>query len=190
MAWIRLDDQFATHPKLVTVGPVAAWLWACGLSYAARYLTDGFIPTKALDCLGASDEEYEIPMKMARRLEAVGLWDPVEGGWQIHDYLDYQPSRDEVEEQREQRREAGKIGGRTAGRGRPKANDRRPAYPAPIKTGVNGQANISPVPVPVPVPEEKEKARARATCSHAPPCATAFICAERRKLDNARAVTV
>ena len=43
-----------------------------------------------------------------------GLWEETEGGWNIHDYLDYQPSRYEVLKQRreisKQRSKAGSKG--------------------------------------------------------------------------------
>jgi hypothetical protein len=53
VSWVRLDDQFADHPKVTTAGPLAGWLYVCGLLYAARYLTDGFIPTAHVARLAA-----------------------------------------------------------------------------------------------------------------------------------------
>ena len=48
MSWVKLDDQFSDHPKLLKVGPLAGWLWVSSLAYSSRYLTDGFIPEEAV----------------------------------------------------------------------------------------------------------------------------------------------
>lgn len=95
MAWVRLDDQFHDHPKVVDLGPVAEALFVRGLTYAARYLTDGFVPAGVLRRMVDMDAVAE-----AERLVACGLWEPAAGGWTIHDYLDYQPSRQRAIEDR------------------------------------------------------------------------------------------
>jgi len=41
-----------------------------------------------------------------------GLWDGRDGGYWVHDYLDYNPSRAEVLSRREQQRRAGRHGGK------------------------------------------------------------------------------
>jgi hypothetical protein len=158
MAWIRLDDQIAHHPKFVKAGAVAAWLWVCGQSYCGRYLTDGFIPCDALSSLGTVAK----PEREAARLVAAGLWDSVDGGWQIHDYHDYQPTREEVERRRENRRESGRLGGR---RRHDREHDAKQVAKQHAKQGASDigttldvpriKQNIPPVPVPVPVASTK-----------------------------------
>ena len=80
MAWIKLDDQFADHPKIVAAGPLASWLHVCGLTYCGRYLTDGWIPIGQIRKLADVDE----PMKLAEILVDVGLWEESEGGYIVH----------------------------------------------------------------------------------------------------------
>lgn len=96
MTWVRIDDQFTDHPKVVKAGPLAGWLYMCGLTYASRYLTDGFIPAAQVPRLADLPNADEL----AGRLVGVGLWEPAEGGYQIHDYLGYQPSAEKVKAQR------------------------------------------------------------------------------------------
>jgi len=36
MAWVRLDDGFPDHPKALQAGPLACWLYVCGIAYANR----------------------------------------------------------------------------------------------------------------------------------------------------------
>ena len=119
MTWVKLDDQFADHPKVVAAGPMAAWLYVCGLTYAARLMTDGYIPNaqvRRLADIEGSDEQ-------ALRLVDVGLWEVVEDGFQIHDYEDYQLTRADIEK----KRAAGQAGGKASAKARATAPDEAPA---------------------------------------------------------------
>lgn len=120
MGWIRVDDHFNEHPKLARVGPCGWGIWVAGLAYCNRNLTDGFIPRSVARSLG--DFEFEVDGEHYRLavtsgmagadmdvswvinllLEA-GLWEDVPGGYQVHDFHDYQPSREKVLAEREQR---------------------------------------------------------------------------------------
>lgn len=97
MPWVRLDEHFPEHRKILAAGGDAAWLHVCAISYAARNLTDGHIPATVLDRL--SDRRH--PAKLAARLVEVGLWQLAPDGWMIHDFLDYQPSAAKVREGRD-----------------------------------------------------------------------------------------
>jgi hypothetical protein len=108
MPWVRIDDQFADHPKIVAAGPLASWLYICGLTYASRLLTDGFIPAGQVRKLA----DVSNAQKLADSLVRVGLWDVAEGGYAIHDYLEYNPSRTKTLATREARAEAGSLGGK------------------------------------------------------------------------------
>jgi hypothetical protein len=92
MPWVRLDENFADHPKVERVGPLAAWLHVAALCYSSRHLTDGRIPkAKATRLVDIPDPAGQISALLSE-----GMW--VENGtdYVIHDYLDYQPSRDSV----------------------------------------------------------------------------------------------
>jgi hypothetical protein len=97
MVWVRLADDFPHHPKILKAGPLAGWLWACGLAYANRYATDGLIPLEQVRLLGDVPDADVV----AKRLVQVGLWEVVGGGYQIHDFAAYQPSSHEVKRERE-----------------------------------------------------------------------------------------
>lgn len=124
MPWVRLDEQFPDHPKVVTAGPLCGWLHVCALAYCNRLLTDGFIPAAQVTRLadfsdvwgpdGAADFGID-PFDLAKKLCDVGMWKPVKGGYLIHDYHDYQPSRHDEHEKRRQKAEAGAKGGRASG---------------------------------------------------------------------------
>lgn len=107
MSWLKLDDKFRQHPKVLSVDFEARWLHVAGMGYAAEYLTDGFIPERVLCMLS----DVANAKASATHLLEAGLWEVVEGGYQIHDYLQYNPSKEEVLAMREARIDAGKKGG-------------------------------------------------------------------------------
>ncbi len=107
MSWVKLDDNYADHPKVVAAGPLAAWLNVAAWCYAARYRTDGFVPYNAVGRL--CDTMTYDPHDLARRLVEVGLWEAVSDnaydGYRIHDYLQYNPSAADAEATREAARQ-------------------------------------------------------------------------------------
>jgi hypothetical protein len=101
VTWVRLDDGFAEHPKMEAAGPLGLALHVAALCYCARHLTDGFVPA------GKVPRLLDLPAwrKVAGTLVDAGAWDEVDGGYQLHDYLHYQPSRAEVEADRAKARD-------------------------------------------------------------------------------------
>jgi hypothetical protein len=162
MPWIRLDDQIAHHPKFTAAGAVASWLWVCGQSYCARYLTDGFIPSSVLPTLG----NVPTPAKHAGMLVSVGLWDKAPGGYHVHDYHVYQPTKEEVTQRRDERREAGRRGGIKGAAKR--WGDKKPDDQSHEQQLINSSSSrvitrdkLINDPVPVPVPKTPPESSAR-----------------------------
>ena len=113
MAWVRIEDVVTEHPKHLQAGPAACWLWICGIAYCQRQLSDGFIPIQALPVLGIAKGVQAL----ADRLVSVGLFDVVQGGYRVHDYHEFNDTREEALQRREavraQRRHAGIASGRS-----------------------------------------------------------------------------
>lgn len=97
MPWVKLDDRFAEHPKVVVAGPVATMMWVLGLAYCNRNRTDGFIPAKVVARLADWGECVADPEALAAKLVAVGLWETADDGYQAHDYAHYQPTKAALE---------------------------------------------------------------------------------------------
>lgn len=133
MTWVRLDDNFPDHRKVNEAGPLAMWLWVCGLCYCGRLLSDGFIPRSQVRKLADVDDAFGL----ANRLVDVGLWEKCDDGYRVHDYLDYNPSRQEVEAERAKKVAAGQAGGRASAQARGQAS-----------ASAGAQAKSNPVPVP------------------------------------------
>lgn len=109
MAWVKLDNGFREHKKVLRATPAGVCLWVCGLDYCNRQpARDGFIPAEVVPVLYPMPQ----PMKVAARLVAAGLWEEADGGFRVHDYHDYQPTAEAAEAKREQCREAGRRGGK------------------------------------------------------------------------------
>lgn len=142
MTWVRIDDVFPEHPKVLALGDDyerGVALHIRGLCYCARNLTDGHVPARMFR------EDAEI----RTRLVEVGMWHEVEGGFVIHDYLDYNPSKAEALALSESRRAAGKAGADARWNGK---RDGKSHGKSHGKTMANG----CPVPEPVPEPDTED----------------------------------
>jgi hypothetical protein len=111
--WLRLDDRFATHPKVVKAGPMALALQIRAICYASQNLTDGFLPLELLPMLTydlPAPKEGDWPINMVQ----FGLWEFAQDGYRIHDYLQWNVSQKEYKDKCEllsrKRSAAGKKG--------------------------------------------------------------------------------
>lgn len=104
MPWLRIDDRVRTHPKIVAAGPDASWFWFCGICYCREHLTDGFLPSGILAslCPGVG---IAAARRLATKLVAENLWHKVQGGYQVHDFLEWNPARAVVMAKRKEERE-------------------------------------------------------------------------------------
>lgn len=118
MAWVRMDDRRAMHPKLCDAGFAARGLDEAAIELCASDETDGFIADKRLKHLGAvHGETWRGIERLAQILCSpdVDRWrrDDERGGYWIKDYLDYNPSHAELEAKR-----AADRGRKRSGRGK------------------------------------------------------------------------
>ena len=107
MAWARFDDMFPWSRKVRRLSDAAFRLHVTGIVACARDLTDGVItpddlsefpPMRGLDKrlaeLVGSGQWHE------RGHRCAGCAQPPTSAWIIHDYLDYNPSKADVEAER------------------------------------------------------------------------------------------
>lgn len=127
--WTKIDDRFNNHPKIAQAGPFATLLYIKGLVYCNQYLTDGFIPeTVARTLIDWQPEADAFASKrppdnqaLARRLLEHLLWESVDGGYMVHDYLEYQMSKADAEKRKRQQKRAGRLGGQASAQARAQA---------------------------------------------------------------------
>jgi hypothetical protein len=89
--WVKLDDQFTAHPKVARLSDLAFRVHIETMCYCARYLTDGYVPSKV---------SRNVHWKVLASLVASGLWEPVEDGYRIHDWAEWNPPADAVRARR------------------------------------------------------------------------------------------
>jgi hypothetical protein len=104
VSWVKLDDGFADHPKVLALDDRAFRWFVWSLCYSARQLTDGFVPLGVLRGGPLVTRKYTFERAL-RVLRGAGLWHEVDGGIQIHDYLDYNPNRAQTLKRREKQLE-------------------------------------------------------------------------------------
>jgi hypothetical protein len=120
--WANLDDQFPKHPKVIGLTDGAFRLHVSGICYAAQYRTDGLVDIET------------VPLLMRRYRKGLldelirkGHWHDAgegcdtdtcqpgqPGNYVIHDYLQWNRSRDAIAAERDRihkaRSDAGKKG--------------------------------------------------------------------------------
>jgi len=103
VSWGNLDDQSTFHPKIVKAGN-AVWGAMCRMiAWSKAHSTDGFIPD-VIAKLIATHAELDAAFE-------ANLLEMREGGYAVHDFLDWNDSARKVEALRNKRKNAGRIGG-------------------------------------------------------------------------------
>src|SRR5471030_849762 len=86
--WVRLYTSSWGHRKMLPLSLEAHGLWACGLAYAGSQEREDFVPESFVmrvtryGCDNENDPEKSRPEELVK----AGLWEPVEGGWLIHNH--------------------------------------------------------------------------------------------------------
>lgn len=136
MPWVRLSDDWYDDPDLIEAGPLSMLVFPLLISWSLRNLQDGKVPSgqirRLVDWseLGCEPEQAIAPLVACGRLLAV------DGGYQITNFLKYQPSREKVLGDREKDKQR-KAAGRSA---------------SPTSVQPESARNPDP-PVPGPVPD-------------------------------------
>lgn len=169
--WIKIDDSYFTHRKIVQLTGPAILMDLTGIAYCARELTDGFVADGAVLLVSALAKVSD-PATHVEELARVVRWERGDGGWWIHDYLDYQPSKEQVLELREIRAEVGRKGGRASGAARSKLLEMRSKLSSKIEANTEAKSNpASRIPESrIPVSSDPEERLARAHMEAADTC--------------------
>lgn len=120
MVWFKVDDGLPSHPKVLSIPRgarrvAAIGTWTLAGAWCSKHPAQGgVIPDGVLDELG-------LPARAAADLAAVGLWLRVEGGYRFHDFHDYNPTAEQVQDLSDKRSAAGRRGGLASGQKRSKS---------------------------------------------------------------------
>jgi hypothetical protein len=106
--WSKLDDALIDHRKIFAAGriigkngpAVALGFYTVSLLWSNKHLTDGFLPEDVIQGFG----HVEQPLSVAGALAKADLFEKVTGGYQIHDFREYNPSASEIKKKRKEDR--------------------------------------------------------------------------------------
>lgn len=92
LPWARMDTQWPLNPKFLILAEDKKWraiavFWG-SVGWCVAQGNAGFVPAYVLPMIHGTRRE-------AAELIDVGLWEPAQGGWQVHDFGDYQLSNEE-----------------------------------------------------------------------------------------------
>ncbi len=98
MTWVRIDDELPGNEKVDQAGLEAMGAWLLAGAWSSKRGTDGFIPTAT--ALKIAPLRVWHRLRDAKARHEHGLFEERPDGWQMHDFLDYNPSAREVEAER------------------------------------------------------------------------------------------
>ncbi len=159
MPWLKIDDALAEHRKTERLlrrnkngtGLTAMGLHVLAMCHSSRYLTDGFVDSEWVqDRLDDAKAGPSVRRQVVAALVESGQWMSTEGGWMIHDYLEHNPSRVEVEARR-------------AAAAEKKRRQRNGSPEMSLRDGVGTEPGVS---------RDASRARARPVPSHTRPTPT------------------
>lgn len=107
LSWVRVDASLASNPKVLALmaergGDHALCVYVFALGYSAQQGTGGFIPAIALGLMHGKPRDSAL-------LVQLGFWHEIPGGFEINDYLEYQPSDEETQKRSAKAKKAAEI---------------------------------------------------------------------------------
>lgn len=114
MTWAKFEDRFPWHRKVRGLSDAAFRLHVSAVCWSCEHLTDGAIPADDLPLVSDVKRTGPAVAELVRR----GLWDEVQDGWEVHDFLIYNESREVVLARREadaERKRKGREGRKPKG---------------------------------------------------------------------------
>lgn len=165
MVWFKVCDKVAFGPKHMAAGNEACGAWVRAGAWVSEHLTDGFIPSDVAHAI--APKRVWKKLVEARAGHHLGLVIERDGGYELHDYLAYNPSAAEVQAERaelsEKRREAGRRG--AAARWHEQGAEDAIGMAKPMANGMAkpcGAIGKPMAPIPIPIPEDVVGGVARA----------------------------
>ena len=94
MTWVRIDDDLFNHPKLTDAwwrDHASVGLWAFAAAHSGKHLLDGAVPARFVAPYFATPAQAR---RATTALVDARLWVPNGDGWEIHDWAEYNPTRE------------------------------------------------------------------------------------------------
>ena len=169
MSWAKLDDRFADHPRARCLSDGAFRLLVSAIVWASRHATDGIVPERELSAMLPNLGSKPAPKLTAIVSELTLFRDKIgresaqgkawfrrkNGAYEIVGFLDYNPSKVEIEQRRAAERErkraqrAGRLSRPVSHRDDPRDSaspDPTRPVPSPVKRTDAGRAVLLSAP--------------------------------------------
>jgi len=95
--WHPYEQNFINHPKFLILSAGAICLWLEGKNYCDMHLTDGLIPREALRTFRFNNRARVEELRQLTEGYGGALWEEHAVGFKMHDYLNHNPCREEVQ---------------------------------------------------------------------------------------------
>lgn len=118
-----ITHDFADSPKLQVVSVEARWALLEMILYSCRMQTDGVLSKR----LAAAKWPLDVCLELASNDDEKPSLVETENEWIIHDFLEHQTSKAEIEARRKQKQEAGRKGGLARGAAKTRTTSRSQA---------------------------------------------------------------
>lgn len=116
--WAKIALNMADNPKIIGLSDSAFRAFIEAILYSRQQLTDGFLDRRVV----AKRWGLDVAAELCTNDPHNPSWVEVEGGFQVHNYCDYQMTNEDVE----RKREAQRLNGIASGKARSaKANQNR-----------------------------------------------------------------
>lgn len=92
--WFRVAVNMPRHPKVMGLGDAAFRAWMTAMAYCAEQRTDGVISKAAMSSIVPGGQRGR---RVLSELLDGGLLESLNGHYEVHDYLDWQESKEEIE---------------------------------------------------------------------------------------------
>lgn len=89
--YARIHGTITWHRKTLAVSDAALGVWVRLLGHCAEHLTDGFVPEATARAVSSRS-----PRALQALLQA-GFIEPTDGGYRLHNYLEHNASREQIE---------------------------------------------------------------------------------------------
>ena len=142
--YAELEVSLPWHDKVIGIPErkraEAFGFYCAAVCYCQDNRTDGMIRTAELMRV-FPDPRFQ---RLVDELETAKLLDPVDGGFMVHDYLDWNKSREQIEHEIEHKRSSGRAGGKAKALAHAKAPASENAQQTPSTTPSEILAKVYP----------------------------------------------
>lgn len=158
MSWLRIEGRMPQHHKVAPLSDAAFRLHLTAMAWCVESKTDGAVPSVIPQTLTRAPLGKKL-VAVLKELTDLGVWIPKPGGYQIHNFLQWNLSAADISARSEAKSRAGSVGGLRSAQAKAKQESSSCLEPASGVLEVAAKTfcpsvkqNSSPYPYPYPYP--------------------------------------